>query len=443
MKRILVLCTVLLSITTTHAQQYGWKVIAQPAPGSQIFTVDFVDSLHGWCSNGARIYYTKDGGTSWNPSPTAAAVVSLLMQDTLRGWAADSYAQSHSTIFHTSDGGITWSEQLVSSDREYRGMSIKSRLGPIVTGSSRIPTRRDTGIIVHTTNNGQLWITQILSDSVTRLDEIQFIDSTHGWMNGKISNNDLSLSTRGAFFRTSDGGVTWSVIDKPVGFFSFVDTTIGFAYGGRNIESWNDGIYLLRTHDGGISWDSVFIPDSTFFINGISATGISFVDSLNGWIFGDTFYQGGTSAIIIHTTDGGISWMLESIGLASYIGAEIMLDKYHGWVVTHDGSVLGYGLLTSVSDRAEEHAREFVLEQNYPNPFNSTTVIEYRVLADNNVQLSVYDRLGRRTGILVDQWQQEGTYRVVLDARDLSSGSYFYWLKSGETSETKQFIHLK
>ena len=47
---------------------------------------------------------------------------------------------------------------------------------------------------------------------------------------------------------------------------------------------------------------------------------ISFPDSLNGWVFGFTFYQGDIMELIYRTSDGGNNWFQESIGLSRWLG---------------------------------------------------------------------------------------------------------------------------
>ncbi len=90
----------------------------------------------------------------------------------------------------------------------------------------------------------------------------------------------------------------------------------------------------------------------------------------------------------------------------------------------------------------------FHLQQNYPNPFNPVTTIEYSIQADGwrsprNVRLELYDILGRRVKMLVDEAKMPGTYRVVLDAQGLTSGVYFYRLTSGATSLIKKLLLLR
>lgn len=97
---------------------------------------------------------------------------------------------------------------------------------------------------------------------------------------------------------------------------------------------------------------------------------------------------------------------------------------------------------TSVELVAEVPER-FELTQNYPNPFNPTTSIEFALLKSGYVTLRVYDVLGKEVATLVDEEKGVGRYRVTLDARDLTSGTYLYILRSGGFREMKKMLLLK
>ena len=86
---------------------------------------------------------------------------------------------------------------------------------------------------------------------------------------------------------------------------------------------------------------------------------------------------------------------------------------------------------------------EFSLEQNYPNPFNPATSIQYTISNKENVQLLVYNVLGKEVAILVNEEKPAGNYKAEFNASNLSSGVYFYELKAGNFIETKKMILLK
>jgi hypothetical protein len=91
----------------------------------------------------------------------------------------------------------------------------------------------------------------------------------------------------------------------------------------------------------------------------------------------------------------------------------------------------------------QELPSAFALDQNHPNPFNPTTVIGYRLPVAGNVNLAVYDMLGREVAVLVDEMKMPGSHEVKFDTIGLSSGVYFYRLRAGDFVETKRLVLLR
>ncbi|MEJ2104688.1 MAG: T9SS type A sorting domain-containing protein, partial [Ignavibacteriaceae bacterium] len=87
------------------------------------------------------------------------------------------------------------------------------------------------------------------------------------------------------------------------------------------------------------------------------------------------------------------------------------------------------------------------LYQNYPNPFNPVTIIKYSIPERSNISLTVYDILGNKVATLIDQRQNAGSYGVNFNPSSisggLSSGVYFYTLKTDAALITKKLIYLK
>ncbi len=73
----------------------------------------------------------------------------------------------------------------------------------------------------------------------------------------------------------------------------------------------------------------------------------------------------------------------------------------------------------------------FNLEQNYPNPFNPSTTLTYTLPTSGDVNLTVFDALGRSVATVVDGYRIAGTHHVGFDASTLSSGTYLAVLRSG------------
>ncbi|MFA6980194.1 MAG: M1 family aminopeptidase [Ignavibacteriaceae bacterium] len=86
---------------------------------------------------------------------------------------------------------------------------------------------------------------------------------------------------------------------------------------------------------------------------------------------------------------------------------------------------------------------KFELFQNYPNPFNPETVIRYQLPTKSFVSLKIFDVLGKEIAVLVNQENEPGLHQVKFDGSLLSSGLYFYVLKSGNFSNSKKLLLLK
>ena len=88
---------------------------------------------------------------------------------------------------------------------------------------------------------------------------------------------------------------------------------------------------------------------------------------------------------------------------------------------------------------------KFTLLQNYPNPFNPITTISYELRNSDLVELKIYDMKGVEMGIIVNEFQRAGEYRVTFNSQnyDLTSGIYFYRLKVTNFSVTKRMMLIK
>lgn len=88
-------------------------------------------------------------------------------------------------------------------------------------------------------------------------------------------------------------------------------------------------------------------------------------------------------------------------------------------------------------------AAVYELKQNYPNPFNPTTNIEFSIPENGNVSVKVYDMTGREVANLLDGFKSKGLYSLIFDAAGLSSGIYFYELRTENYTATKKMMLVK
>ncbi len=84
-----------------------------------------------------------------------------------------------------------------------------------------------------------------------------------------------------------------------------------------------------------------------------------------------------------------------------------------------------------------------MLYHNYPNPFNPTTTIRYELPQDGIVTIDVYDILGQRVRILLNEFKKADRYEVNFNAVGLASGVYIYRMKVNEFIESKKMVLVK
>jgi hypothetical protein len=96
---------------------------------------------------------------------------------------------------------------------------------------------------------------------------------------------------------------------------------------------------------------------------------------------------------------------------------------------------------TAIDEKATP--QEFALLRNYPNPFNAQTLIQYNLPGESEVNLSIFDILGRQVATLTDGDQDAGPHQVTWNAADCPSGVYFYRLKANENIVTKRMLLLR
>lgn len=107
-----------------------------------------------------------------------------------------------------------------------------------------------------------------------------------------------------------------------------------------------------------------------------------------------------------------------------------------------------FELVTTNNENDNESPGTFELMDNYPNPFNPQTVIPFSVPEAVEVQIRIYDVLGRYVATLLDERLQAGHHEVVWNSgigsgQELSTGVYFYQIKAGDFNQVKKMTYLK
>ena len=102
------------------------------------------------------------------------------------------------------------------------------------------------------------------------------------------------------------------------------------------------------------------------------------------------------------------------------------------------------GAATSVDiERAPDQSTGINLHQNYPNPFNPVTNISFHLNADVQASLKVYDVTGKAIMTLFNKRLDAGDHTVAFDGNNLTSGIYFYTLKTDNFSTSNKMLLVK
>ena len=86
---------------------------------------------------------------------------------------------------------------------------------------------------------------------------------------------------------------------------------------------------------------------------------------------------------------------------------------------------------------------DLIVGQNFPNPFNPTTLIDFELLVDSDVEIKVYDLAGKEVALLHSGFLASGVYKFKFDATGLPSGIYLYQITTPLSSQTKKMILAK
>jgi len=248
MKKLLLLFSIVFSLSA--AAQWEWQ---NPLPqGNALNAIHFVDTLEGWAvGDFGTVLHTTDRGMNWEilNIGTTEYFNDLIFIGHDTGWIV-----GYMVIYQTVDGGKTWFEPEHPPLNGQSVFFINAQEGWIAGAGYQI---------LHTQNGGESWEEQDsgMGTEYGWLYSVFFINENIGWTCGD----------NGIILKTTDGGDTWIQTTSPTnkGFTSiyFINDVVGWA-------SRNDGIF--KSTDGGISW-AVINSD----VHGYS---LYFSDLLNGWI---------------------------------------------------------------------------------------------------------------------------------------------------------------
>jgi photosystem II stability/assembly factor-like uncharacterized protein len=374
-----------------------------------IFDTKFINENEGYAVGSAgNLYSTEDGGNNWNvKSICSEELHSVVFVSKNQGWASG----NNGIILHTSDGGEHWIKQYSKDGGYYRTIVFVDSLNGWAGGRE----------IIHSTDGGESWSIQV-ADLGTTIGAVNlfFHDLNNGWA---VTGNTL--------LHTTDGGNTWQYYYN---FCPYPLTLSNIFFVDKN-HGWIVGQYgaIYKTSNGGINWTRKSSGGAT------DLNSIFFADTLNGWAVGN-------NGMIIYSRTGGEYWSQQTRLTNNDLTSAYFVNEKKGWAVGRGSTILytEIGGTTGIKQNSsKELPKEYFLFQNYPNPFNPSTNIEFQIPRNGNVSLELFDILGRKVMTLVDEEKVAGRYNVSFNASNLSSGVYFYTLRTNNFIQTKKMILIR
>ncbi|MBZ0199246.1 MAG: T9SS type A sorting domain-containing protein, partial [Ignavibacteriaceae bacterium] len=407
----------------------------------------FIDSLTGFLGSD-KIYKTTDGGVNWYAANGTGGVSRIFFVNEQDGWAVGG-----NKIYKTTDGGENWSVNF--NLQTFTNIYFVDSVYGWTSGS--IPCK--------TTDGGEIWTQQTNASSIGS-DDVYFLNPDTGWVT-KYSSIFNSL------FKTVDGGLNWIAVPEVVGsrkFFHFPDPVhwiiIGFSRYYITNNYGNSWVEFTETVPTGLVSFNAPTNDKGFFV-GTQGLILRYEDTTNVPVellsFTGDFVDKSVSlkwktatevnnrGFIIEKSFNKKDWdeltFINGKGTStekneySFIDHSLIraVQYYRLKQIDFDGT-FNYSRIIEVR---ENLPLEFKLYQNYPNPFNPKTNIEYNLTKRSHVCLSIFNIIGQRKAIIVDEIQRPGKHLIEFNAMGLTSGIYFYELKTDEHIFIKKMIVLK
>jgi len=298
-----------------QAKQYatGWrKIDAYPIPNGRSDDLHFFNKNKGFIINSnGYLSYTEDGGDSWEIRHENLGTFfrCIRFKNEKEGWLGtigtdDVHLPSQDSIalYETSDSGFTWTPVSFVGPTPKGLCGLQVVNDKFVVGCGRV---RGPSYFIKTEDGGDTWYSYNMDHLAGSLIAAYFFDEQHGLLLGGTTRDKKNC--RSLVLKTRDGGMNWDTVylSKQVGEypwkFEFTSDKKGFISVQRNIKTGK--FYHLQTENGGDSWREVIHSPDYYYVQGIG-----FIDEQIGWM-------GGSRGQTYETRDGGQSWnKLSGIG---------------------------------------------------------------------------------------------------------------------------------
>jgi photosystem II stability/assembly factor-like uncharacterized protein len=317
------------------------------------------------------------------------------------------FLNSYQRLYRTTNGS-SWEENFYNSESIMSFDFVDFNTGYLLDDEARI---------YKTTNNGNNWNLLVTIQDIGWPFKIKFINNNTGFM----------CSTFYGLSKTTNGGLNW--------FRIYTNSDLTYHFIDQNNIYGFAGPALLKSINGGSNWQIHNLP--------LEYAIYSEVKNHICYIWGSVGYP---NYKFFKSIDGGNAWTEFDIGISRPIDGIKFINENTGYIYSeYSGTILkttngGTTFINNISSNVPEGFR---LYQNYPNPFNPSTKIKFEIPKSGKVELVIYDITGRKVQELLNENLSAGSYEMIFNASNLSSGIYFYVLKSFDHISSKKMIYLK
>jgi hypothetical protein len=117
-------------------------------------------------------------------------------------------------------------------------------------------------------------------------------------------------------------------------------------------------------------------------------------------------------------------------------------------IVADDSEGLNYNYDLSFTDGTKNTNTEFTITHQFPNPFNSSITIKLEVITPQNIDLVIYDVLGKKINIIYSGFLSDGRYEYLWNGvntnnEKVSSGIYYITAVGDNRQEWKKITLIK
>ena len=421
-----------------------WSYVSTLPGSPYVNSISAVNSNVIWavCDTG-KVFKSTNGGLNWlqrNFGLGTGNLYGCSALDTSNCWIGS----VNGNIYKTSDGGFTWVLQLSVPGSFSDGIKMFNAnygiyYGDPVSNGQQFQYR-------YTTNGGTNWL--LAPNAPAGPSEYGVVNGWDWLDTGRVwlgVANIVANATFSKVYRTSSGfaGGVWNA-----GLFGGTGTSQGLYSQAIGFTDANNGMLgtnnsnIRKSTDGGATWANVSTPGgfASFSVTNINSQ----KDGSNIIRF---MILSNSESYCFRTTNLGAVWTAEPLP-TQVLGAKLehmqFINASTGFASGMSGKFIRYTGPSGITNQGGIVPGEFRLEQNYPNPFNPSTNISFSIPNPSDVTLKVYSPLGKEVATLVNEFKSAGNYKYEFNASEiLTSGIYFYTLKSGNFTETKKFILVK